>query len=101
MSNNHLITDDDYIRNRIEEVGIGDQVRLKGWLSSYKNNQGGERGTSITREDQGNGACETIYVKEFDILDEYNNAWRKLMYFSLALFLFSLVWYFKTPHKVR
>ncbi len=101
LSNNHLLTDDKYIRSQIKKVGIGDQIRVKGWLSSYKNNQGGKRGTSITREDRGNGACETIFVQEFDIINSYTSTWRKIMYFSLLFLLLSIVWYIKKPHQAH
>jgi hypothetical protein len=44
----------------------GDHIRLKGVLAKYANKDSGfNRGTSITREDTGNGACETIYLNEF------------------------------------
>ncbi len=102
LSNNHLISDEKYIRKKLRKIKIGDQIRISGWLSSYKNlNSGGTRGTSITREDEGNGSCETIYVKEVSILRNYNSIWRKLMYLSLLVFIVSLVIYVKAPHKAR
>jgi len=101
LSNNHLLTADETIRDRLEDIRVGDQIRIKGWLSSYKNSEGGSRGTSITRDDAGNGACETIFVHAVDILDRYNSGWRKLMYFSLFMFMFSLYVFFKTPPRLR
>ena len=102
LSNNHLISDDKVIRKKLRKIRVGDQIRIAGWLSSYKNlNNGGTRGTSITRVDQGNGACETVYVNEISILNHYSSAWRKLMYMFLLIFLGSLVMYFKSPHKAR
>lgn len=62
ISNNHLLTEDEGLRARIGDVRIGDQVRVRGWLASYSNDDGFKRGTSTTREDSGNGACETLYV---------------------------------------
>src|SRR5690606_8782050 len=67
MSNNHLISDDADIRERLRDVRIGDQVRIRGQLASYESSAG-KRGTSITRDDTGDGACETIYVEEFEII---------------------------------
>jgi len=99
LSNNHLLTTDKRTRSKIESVSIGDQIRIKGWLSEYSNGEGNTRGTSITRTDTGNGACETIFVQEFEVLSEYVNGWRKGMYFFIALFLFSLIWYLKTPYR--
>ena len=84
ISNNHLLTDDSRIRKKIKQVRIGDQVRLRGWLVSYSNEAGFSRGTSTTRDDRGNGACETIYLEQFEILRPLENGWRTLMNFSLA-----------------
>ena len=93
VSNNHLLAVDSLVRNTIEKVRIGDQVRIRGWLASYSNDQGFSRGTSISREDKGNGACETIYVQEMSILRSMQNGWRTLMNFSLFGFIASaLIW---------
>lgn len=73
LSNNHLLTADTSIRDKLKDIKIGDQIRIRGWLSSYRNSKGGSRGTSITREYSGNGACETIYVNQVDILNKYKN----------------------------
>ncbi len=102
LSNNHLITDDEYIRKKLRKISIGDQIRITGWLSSYKNlSHGGVRNTSITREDQGNGACETIYVNDVSVLKSYNSIWRYAMYLSLLVFIISLFMYVSAPHKAR
>ncbi|MDH3899639.1 MAG: hypothetical protein OEU51_01170, partial [Gammaproteobacteria bacterium] len=51
------------------------------------------RGTSTTRDDTGNGACETIYLKQFEILQPLDNGWRTLMSLALAGVLgSSLLW---------
>ena len=100
ISNNHLITSDNWIRKKISKITIGDQIRIRGFLSEYENlNTGGTRGTSITRDDKGNGACETILVDEFEIIKSYTSMWRIIMYVSLCVFLLSLVRYFMTPHR--
>jgi len=99
LSNNHLISDDVIIRNAIQEVKIGDQIHIKGWLSQYVNESGGSRGTSTVRTDSGNGACETIFVNEFEIIRPYNNPWRVAMYTSLGIFILLLIMYFRSPHK--
>lgn len=99
LSNNHLITEDSGLRQSIKKIGIGDQIRIKGWLSSYRSNEKSIRGTSITRSDTGNGACETIYVNEVEVLNSHASTWRILMYFSLTIFLAALVRYFYSPYK--
>ncbi len=79
LSNNHLITDSEQIRQKISRVGIGDQVRIQGMLVDYKDitAQGGWRSTSLVRTDIGNGACEVIFVEELQILRSPNDFWRK------------------------
>ncbi len=99
ISNNHLISADPYIRKQIEKVKIGDQVRVKGWLSSYQGESSGERGTSTTRTDTGNGACETIWVESFEILVEGNHGWRTVFYGAMTLLALSIVGYFLSPYR--
>ncbi len=78
ISNNHLITADPLLRKRISDVTVGDQIHLEGYLSNYSTTAGFHRGTSTTRQDTGNGACETVYVTSFDIVDPAPRRWRKL-----------------------
>ncbi len=101
LSNNHLLSDDRMIRNKIKDISIGDQIYIKGWLSEYSSEGGSKRGTSITREDTGNGACETIFVTEFTILRASQNSWQKLMYLSLSLFLGTIIYHFLSPYRPR
>ena len=78
MSNNHLISADEYLRDAINDVEIGDQISLHGLLASYSNGAGYERGTSTVRTDTGNGACETIYVESFVVERPMRSPWRWL-----------------------
>lgn len=106
LSNNHLLTEDPYLRDLIERVRIGDQIRLRGWLASYGNEHGFKRGTSTTRTDRGNGACETIYVRDFEILASMNNGWRTVFDGSVFLsIILGLLWTAgvmggKFPHRL-
>jgi hypothetical protein len=61
-----------------------DLNHFKFWLVNYSNDDGFSRGTSTTRDDSGNGACETIYLKQFEILQPLDNGWRTLMSLALA-----------------
>jgi hypothetical protein len=99
LSNNHLISDDDYIRDRVRDVSIGDQIRVSGYLASYSSEAGGKRGTSTTRTDTGDGACETVYVENFKIVQPATSYWRISMYVSLALLLLGLFIHFKRPYR--
>jgi hypothetical protein len=101
LSNNHLLTEDDDIRDQIESISIGDQIRIKGYLTNYSNDKGGFRGTSTTRLDEGNGACETIYVNEIEVIDSQPSGWRRAMYFWLFIFVGSLLIYIKLPYQPK
>jgi len=94
LSNNHLFTDSEEIRDIIRDVRIGDQIHFKGMLSSY-----GEKGipqqyyrsSSLTREDTGNHACETVFVKEFDIIKKGNvflYGMKNLSFYVIFLIIF-------------
>lgn len=95
LSNNHLLTDQPALAQRLREVRIGDQIRLRGYLAEYshKVGQGFRRGTSISRNDTGNGACETIFVEEFEILDRGGKPWRALRWpAGIAFAVFVVLW---------
>ncbi len=79
LSNNHLLVEDGYLREVIQDVRIGDQVRLRGYLAEYSNDAGFKRGTSTNRDDTGNGACETIYVNDFQVMQTMDTFWRSTM----------------------
>lgn len=75
LGNNHLISDSPTIRRKINSIDRGDQIRLRGYLVEYGRwNESGKkytvRGSSTTRGDRGNGACETIFVQELEVLDK-------------------------------
>jgi hypothetical protein len=98
ISNNHLITADDTIRDEIATVRIGDQVHIRGWLASYGSGAG-KRGTSTTRDDTGNGACETIYVDDFEVLARTLGGWRVTLYAALAVLALTIITYFSLPYR--
>lgn len=99
LSNNHLISADEAIRDQVRVVRIGDQIRVRGYLASYSSEAGGRRGTSTTRTDTGDGACETVFVEKFEIVKAGHSAWRRSMWASLLILLFSLVVHFKRPYR--
>ncbi|HSX61853.1 MAG TPA: hypothetical protein VLF18_16810 [Tahibacter sp.] len=96
LSNNHLLTTDARVARAIRALRIGDQVRLRGQLASYSHNTGFAfaRGTSTTREDGGNGACETIFVDDLQVLARAP-AWPRALWWAglLLLGIGSVVWY--------
>jgi hypothetical protein len=97
ISNNHLISDDDYIRDQVRDIKIGDQIRVRGYLANYGVPSAQPRGTSTTRMDTGDGACETIYVERFQIVRAATSYWRISMYASLIALLAGLFVHFKRP----
>ena len=100
LSNNHLISDDKVLRGQIEGASIGDQVHIKGWLASYGSVGGSTRGTSTTRTDSGNGACETIFVNDFAVIASPFRPWRAALWASVLVLLLSLAIHFAMPHRV-
>ncbi len=99
LSNNHLISDNVLLRDRVKDIRVGDQIRVRGYLASYSSEKGGTRGTSTTRLDTGDGACETIFVERFEIIEAATSYWRLSMYVSLLLLFAGLVVHFKRPYR--
>lgn len=101
LSNNHLLTNDRSIAKRIRSVKVGDQVRLTGHLASYSHNTGKPfvRGTSTVRTDRGNGACETIFVTQAEVVKPTSTlpgALRTAGWILLALS--TVAWFFFTGY---
>ncbi|MGJ8669852.1 MAG: hypothetical protein ACSHXK_10230 [Oceanococcus sp.] len=93
LSNNHLISDDPRLRDMLMQTQIGDVIRIRGQLSHYGEfGQAPERmrGTSTVRTDSGNGACETIWVQEFERLAVMPNPWRPTGRAALWLLAFCI-----------
>ncbi|MCF7908876.1 MAG: hypothetical protein K9L86_08420 [Candidatus Omnitrophica bacterium] len=93
LSNNHLLSDKAEINQALRKVHVGDQIYLKGYLASY-HRQGSHfsRDSSISRTDEGDGACETIYLTDFKVLKSANFFWWSVYgvskYLVLILFIF-------------
>jgi hypothetical protein len=103
LSNNHLLTDSEDIAERIRGLRVGDQVRLRGQLAVYKHQAGMDfvRGTSVSRDDTGNGACETLFVDRLDLLQPAP-AWpRWLRWIGALLLAVGLVAWYRAPFDAR
>lgn len=98
LSNNHLLSVDDAIREQVKDVKVGDQIHVRGYLANYSS-AGGSRGTSTTRLDTGDGACETIFVERFEIVEAASNHWRTTMYVSLLVLGLGLFAHFRRPYR--
>jgi hypothetical protein len=99
LSNNHLISADPFIRDDVAAIRVGDQIRIKGSLARYGAVGGSLRGTSTTRDDTGNGACETIFVEDFEIVAPGFSRWRAAMWAALAALVATLALHFSLPYR--
>jgi hypothetical protein len=108
LSNSHLLSDLSDIREKIFDTQIGDQIHLKGMLVNYfpENNPSWVRKSSIRRDDTGNGACEVIFVEDYEILKRGNKKWWDLynackwlivILLGIKLSLFVKQVYFRPP----
>ncbi len=99
VSNNHLLSEEPSIRRRLRGLRVGDQISARGWLASYVSGTGSRRGTSTTRLDTGDGACETLYVESFEILQPATNPWRLALWTALAVLVFAVFRHFMLPFR--
>jgi hypothetical protein len=92
LSNNHILSHDESVTKAILKTESGDQIYLRGYLAEYSHsNMDFHRGTSTNRIDTGNGACETIYVEDYQILKTGNPFWRVTFTISKYAILGSLL----------
>jgi hypothetical protein len=101
ISNNHLLTDNPQLAKKLKNIRIGDQIYLAGHLANYKHFSGNgfARGTSTVRTDTGNGACETIFVSEVNVLRSAPSLWRSLIWLAALGMLLAIVLGFFRPHR--
>jgi len=73
-SNNHLITDSSAMRELIDEIEVGDQIRLKGMLVNYQMDDWHDfwRSSSLVRHDSG---CEVVFVEQLEVLKKGTPLW--------------------------
>jgi hypothetical protein len=106
LSNNHLLCRDRSLKDLILKTSRGDQIHFKGYLAEYGHgNRAFWRGTSTSRTDTGNGACETVYVEDYRILRQANAGWRLGFRVSKVLILAAAVLFvirlFRSPVSFR
>jgi hypothetical protein len=97
-----MITDNPRLARKVRDVQIGDQVHFRGYLAEYSHNHGFafKRGTSTVRNDSGNGACETVYLDDFEILHRGGQPWHLLEYIALAMLAVGVVGWFALPPRM-
>jgi hypothetical protein len=97
LSNTHVYTTDEDILDDLEDLRVGDQIRLTGYLVevaavpvhvSPGRNPGTTRlRSSTTRSDKGIGACEIMYAENLEVLARANVSWRLLAEIGFWLLL--------------
>lgn len=92
LSNNHILPDTEEVADLLKYTKPGDQIHLKGQLVNYSliGEGGGERRSSTSRYDKGNGACEVVFVSELTILHPANQFWRVIKALSGVLLALSV-----------
>jgi hypothetical protein len=68
-ANVHVIPSNSRLRRALRAVSKGDDVRLEGWLVDVDgvNDPSFHWGTSTTRDDEGPGSCETVYLTRLTV----------------------------------
>jgi len=102
LSNNHLLVDEVTSTKALLSAETGDYIHLKGMLVSYLNpGNGFSRGTSTVRTDTGNGACETVYLSEFEVINKANAGMRSFYqlakWFTILAMIGYVVTFFNAP----
>lgn len=67
-SNMHIIPADDTVRKQAFALRAGEFVRLAGYLVDAQGPGGFRWGTSLSRDDTGDGACELFLVESVEVL---------------------------------
>jgi hypothetical protein len=102
ISNNHLLAADPLLARTMRDTRIGDQIHVRGYLAEYSHNHGFpfKRGTSTVRTDSGNGACETVYVEDFEVLSRGGGFWPKAQWLGVGLMVLGLLAWFFLPMRL-
>ncbi|TET54459.1 MAG: hypothetical protein E3J54_02070 [Actinobacteria bacterium] len=115
FSNSHFVIESDALENKMQKISVGDQIKVKGKLVNIKAKNIGNPGefdpevfnwnTSTVRDDDGAGACETIFVEDFEILEKANVFQHSLFRFSLngliLLIVINIFMFFFNVYKTK
>jgi hypothetical protein len=101
-SNNHVLVDQAHLARLLKRLRVGDQVLLRGQLVEYSHQHGTpfQRGSSTRRDDTGNGACETLYLREARVLRSGPHRWGWLKWVAGLLAAAGLWLWWRAPHRV-
>jgi hypothetical protein len=65
--NVHIVPANDWVRDRLDDVRVGDLVQARGYLVDVDRDDGFYWRTSLRRDDTGGGSCEIFYVEQIHI----------------------------------
>jgi hypothetical protein len=63
----HFIPADDRIRDKLDDIRVGDVIEAHGYLVDVDRDDGFRWRTSLTRQDTGGGSCELFYAEQLYI----------------------------------
>lgn len=69
-ANNHIIAANPSVASAVKRLRRGQFVQMRGYLVNATRADGFRWNTSLTRADNGNGACELFYVEAITVSDE-------------------------------
>ena len=65
-ANVHMVSSTREMAKRVSKVRRGDKVRFRGYLVKLEDADGWKWQSSVSRNDTGDGACEVVYITEFE-----------------------------------
>jgi hypothetical protein len=115
VSNNHILVKDKALENRLKSINAGDQIKIKGKLVNVSGQNIGSPGkydpenfkmkSSVRRNDTEAGACEIIYLEDFEILKKGNpvsSSFFKISYWGLLTIVFwNVINFFAEVYSMR
>ena len=91
LANNHVLPSTPELAARFRDVRIGDSIVIDGQLVDYSTDGGASRTTSVVRTDTGNGACEIIYVTDFQFISRHHETLYRIARLAMDAMVLSLV----------
>jgi hypothetical protein len=69
-ANMHMVPSSAFIESKLSKLRVGAIVKFSGKLVSINHSDGFRWTSSLTRDDQGDGACELFYVESISVTQE-------------------------------
>jgi hypothetical protein len=65
-----MVPSNAFIEQKLSKIRVGSIAKFSGKLVSISHNDGFRWKSSLTRDDQGDGACELFYVESISVTQE-------------------------------